>query len=406
MDRAALRGPGPARPGPGRMPPQKPVSHHLPGAVNRGPTPYNNYDATTLGTSTHFLKSFESCATLADALEPLALPQVDYVVDQAVKPPSTLADTGACLQLMSEGDFLGAHDVCEGLVEKGAGQGDAARSTAFSIISALCGELTGTYDLAHSLDRLDDNIRNDPARARSSTSDERSRRRPRRPWATRWRRRRAPGARCLSVRGRAQGRRADRDRGCGRGGGLRRGGSRRGAPPKALTALDELVAIKPAKALFAALTDAAQLAEERQDDLRETSFSCVFSGNPGTGKIHGDEALRLPARGTEGSPSREDGRNDRRRTSEGRHGRLRSARKKVLRGPPNVNTTSRRQSRGEAGRVVGQFRGKSCLSIKTPMMSDMATASRSRRPDTELGTSARKEGCCSWMRPTSWTLEQ
>ena len=54
-------------------------------------------------------------------------------------------------------------------------------------------------------------------------------------------------------------------------------------PPKALTALDELVAIKPAKALFASLTDAALLAEERQDDLRETSFSCVFSGNPGTG---------------------------------------------------------------------------------------------------------------------------
>ena len=69
--------------------------------------------------------------------------------------------------------FLGAHDVCEGLLEKGAGQGDAARSTAFSIISALCeGELTGTYDLAF-LDRLDDNIRNDP-RARAV----------RRPWTS------------------------------------------------------------------------------------------------------------------------------------------------------------------------------------------------------------------------------
>ena len=54
------------------------------------------------------------------------------MVDQAVKPPSKLADTGACLSLMAEGDFLGAHDVCEGLVEKGAGQGDAARSTAFA----------------------------------------------------------------------------------------------------------------------------------------------------------------------------------------------------------------------------------------------------------------------------------
>ena len=191
------------------------------------------------------------------------------MVDQAVKPPSTLADTGACLQLMAEGDFPGAHDVCEGLLEKGAGQGDAARSTAFSIISALCeGELTGTYDLAF-LDRLDDNVRNDPrarpfvdlGRAFSST--------PRRPWATRWRRRRTRRSRRWRPR--------------------RRDGPTRKyqwveveeevadevveeVPPKALTALDELVAIKPAKALFASLTDAALLAEERQDDLQETSF--------------------------------------------------------------------------------------------------------------------------------------
>ena len=270
-------------PGPGRMPPQKPINHHLPGAVAEPrPDAIQQLRRNDFGDLHAFLKSFESCATLADALEPLALPQVDYVVDQAVKPPSTLADTGACLQLMAEGDFLGAHDVCEGLLEKGAGQGDAARSTAFSIISALCeGELTGTYDLAF-LDRLDDNVINDPRARRSSTSDERSRRRPRRPWATRWRRRRTRRSRRWR---RKHARRADSEI------------SvvvdeeevydevvEEELPPKALTALDELVAIKPAKALFAALTDAALLAEERQDDLRETSFSCVFSGNPGTGK--------------------------------------------------------------------------------------------------------------------------
>ena len=109
-------------PGPGRMPPQKPINHHLPGAVAEPrPDAIQQLRSNDFGDLHAFLKSFESCASLADALEPLALPQVDYVVDQAVKPPSKLADTGACLSLMAEGDFLGAHDVCEGLVEKGAG---------------------------------------------------------------------------------------------------------------------------------------------------------------------------------------------------------------------------------------------------------------------------------------------
>jgi len=271
-------------PGPGRMPPQKQINHHLPGAVAEPrPDAIAELRRNDFGDLYNFLKSFESCATLADALEPLSLPQVDYVVDQAVKPPSTLADTGACLQLMAEGDFLGAHDVCEGLVEKGAGAGDAARSTAFSIISALCeGELTGTYDLAF-LDRLDDIVINDPrsrpfvdlGRAFSSTAEE------------------ALGHALAAAAHPALAALASEA--------ARRADSEISVveveeevhteveedeqlPPKALTALDELVAIKPAKALFAALTDAALLAEERQDDLRETSFSCVFSGNPGTGK--------------------------------------------------------------------------------------------------------------------------
>ena len=271
-------------PGPGRMPPQKPINHHLPGAVAEPrPDAIQQLRRNDFGELHAFLKPFESCATLADALEPLSLPQVDYVVDQAVKPPSKLADTGACLSLMAEGDFLGAHDVCEGLLEKGAGQGDAARSTAFAIISALCeGELTGTYDLAF-LDRLDDNVINDPrsqpfvdlGRAFASTAEE----------SLGHALAAAAAHPALAALASEACRRADAEI------------SvvveeeevytevvEEEQPPKALTALDELVAIKPAKQLFASLTDAAQLAEERQDDLRETSFSCVFSGNPGTGK--------------------------------------------------------------------------------------------------------------------------
>ena len=84
-------------PGPGRMPPQKPINHHLPGAVAEPrPDAIQQLRSNDFGDLHAFLKSFESCASLADALEPLALPQVDYVVDQAVKPPSTLA---ACREL-------------------------------------------------------------------------------------------------------------------------------------------------------------------------------------------------------------------------------------------------------------------------------------------------------------------
>ena len=57
---------------PSRMPPKKQVSHHLPGAVAE-PRPdaiqqlrRNDFDDLHA-----FLKSFESCATLADALRAL-----------------------------------------------------------------------------------------------------------------------------------------------------------------------------------------------------------------------------------------------------------------------------------------------------------------------------------------------
>ena len=104
------------------MPPQKPINHHLPGAVAEPrPDAIQQLRRNDFGDLHAFLKSFESCATLADALEPLALPQVDYVVDQAVKPPSTLADTGACLQLMSRGRLSWGPRRLRGLGGEGCG---------------------------------------------------------------------------------------------------------------------------------------------------------------------------------------------------------------------------------------------------------------------------------------------
>ena len=75
---------------PSRMPPKKQVSHHLPSAVAEPrPDAIQQLRRNEFGDLHAFLKSFESCVTRAAALEPLSLPQVDYVVDQAVKPPST-----------------------------------------------------------------------------------------------------------------------------------------------------------------------------------------------------------------------------------------------------------------------------------------------------------------------------
>lgn len=235
-----------------------------------------------------FLRSFDCRETLADVLEPLALPDLDRIVDRAALPPAQLADTGACLQLMAAGDFLGAHDVCEGLVEKGAGAGDAARSCAFAVVAALCeAELTGTYagvwrgDLARVV--LDDAATQDPRSAPfvdlalSFTSDAAT--------ALGCALAAAAASPDLGDLASVAARKADEKRAAVDVEEEAPVEVEEAAPlPKALSALDDLVAIAPAKQLFAALTDAGRLAEERQDDLRETSFSAVFSGNPGTGK--------------------------------------------------------------------------------------------------------------------------
>ena len=51
-------------PGPGRMPPQKPINHHLPGAVAEPrPDAIQQLRRNDFGDLHSFLKSFESCAT-------------------------------------------------------------------------------------------------------------------------------------------------------------------------------------------------------------------------------------------------------------------------------------------------------------------------------------------------------
>ena len=53
---------------PSRMPPKKQVSHHLPGAVAEPrPDAIQQLRRNDFGELHAFLKSFESCATLADA---------------------------------------------------------------------------------------------------------------------------------------------------------------------------------------------------------------------------------------------------------------------------------------------------------------------------------------------------
>jgi hypothetical protein len=158
-------------------------------------------------------------------------------------------------------------------------------------------------------------------------------------------------------------------------------------PPKALTALDELVAIKPAKALFASLTDAAQLAEERQDDLRETSFSCVFSGNPGTGKstvmkLYGSllEELKVAPQG---------------KTVETTGGELARGGTDGFEALVKKSFADPQTSILKVGDKVearrGATSGRSCSWTRIRTMSDMGIVWRSKLLATESGTSARKE---------------
>ena len=162
------------------------------------------------------------------------------------------------------------------------------------------------------------------------------------------------------------------------------------------------MAIKPAKALFAALTDAALLAEERQDDLRETSFSCVFSGNPGTGKstvmkLYGSllEELKVAPQGktveTTGGELARGG-------TDGFEALVKKSfadpQTSILQVGDKVEV-KRGASWGNFGEVVFvdkntyDVRHGDCVEIKAPRH--------------ESATSARKEACCSWMRRINWT---
>ncbi|KAH8063637.1 ATP binding protein [Aureococcus anophagefferens] len=233
------------------------------------------------------LKAYGSCTQLVQGLMPIVGHEelVTRVVDRthAEEPAPSLAnavpaqfEVEACLDLMAGEEWLAAHDVCAGYLERQKCEHEW--TTATGILASICeAELEGG-----DYSKLD----------APSCGASRTRR-----WPTATRA--AAAAPPLAGRGRARRAEArlpdavvvdeDDEEAAPEKTGLF--GGRKSSPlveeredPASLTALDELVGLAPLKELCRGLVDAVSLDVERGDDLSERSFSAVFRGNPGTGK--------------------------------------------------------------------------------------------------------------------------
>jgi len=290
-----------------RSPPVKNTYHHAPDSTDAPPPASALRDqlrASDYADLTGSLRSFGTCVELSQTLAPLVDDDelVARVVDAAVADAARHADVGPCLRLMAEGDYLSAHDVCVGYLEKPSH--DHGRDAALSVIAALCeAELVGAgyggvaelvgrlealdtlpcgcevdaapaapfFDLGKAFARLDacPRLAYGHALAAAAAGPD-------------FGRVAAAVAReadaTVDVAGEADATVEDTS--------VEEEVSAAEDPtlPPSLRKLERLVAVAPAKHLCRALRDAVALDTERGDDLGEKSFSAVFRGNPGTGK--------------------------------------------------------------------------------------------------------------------------